>query len=315
MFQESGHVVKLAGRLGEDERGLRRFGREQCDGGGRLTSEFLGEEFDVGEVTIGKSADDYFAAVGFGRLGEQGCGLRRGEFLQRMLPLLAERLDLVERLADLLRHIVDVRRKERSGFGERGKIVARGGDGALSGNEFDPVSLAHFFRFAQQEAANLSSVGDVGTTAGGEIEIMNIDEAQLIALRGWKFAQAKVRSFVASHEAYVNGTIFDDDFVGQAFGGLALILGNRRRIEIDGAIVVGHVERHGLHIEQSDKCSGEHVLAGVLLHVIAAAVGVNLAVDGGSGLNIFYRHFEIVDNLAVLSVGDFVDPQLGSGIF
>jgi len=77
-FRSAGHVVGLAGGLGEDERGLRRARGEQGDGGG-LTREFLGEEFDVGEVAIGESAQDYFAAAGCRGLGEQGGGLGGGE--------------------------------------------------------------------------------------------------------------------------------------------------------------------------------------------------------------------------------------------
>jgi hypothetical protein len=48
--------------------------------------------------------------------------------------------------------------------------------------------------------------------------------------------------------------------------------------------------------------------------VIAAAGGVNLAVDAASGLKIFYGSFEIVDDLAVLKVGDFGDAELDVGI-
>jgi hypothetical protein len=71
------------------------------------------------------------------------------------------------------------------------------------------------------------------------------------------------------------------------------------------------VERDGMEIEQADERGGEHVLPGVLLHVVTPARGVNLAADEGSGLHILYRRFEVVDDLAVFGVSDFGDPHLG----
>ena len=309
----------MAGGLGEDERGLRRARGEQGDGGG-LTREFLGEEFDVGEVAIGESAQDYFAAAGCRGLGQQGGGLGGGEIVEGLLVLFAQGFDFIERLAGLLGKVVDVGGKECGGGGEGGKIAAGGGDGAQAGNEFDAVSVANFFGFAQEEAGDLAGVGDVGSTARGEIEIVNVDEAKLVAVGGRKFAQAEAGCFVASDEADIDGTILEDDFVGQAFGGFDLIRGERRGVEIvdlqiNRAVIIGHVERDGGHVEEAKEGGGENVLGGVLLHVVAAAGGVDLAVDAGSGLNIFDGGFEVVDDVAVFGVGDFGDAEFDGGVF
>ena len=91
------------------------------------------------------------------------------------------------------------------------------------------VSLADFLVFAQQEAADLAGVGDVRASAGGEIEVVDVDEAQFVALGGRKFPQAKVRSLVTSDKADVDGTILEDDFVGQA----------SRRLRFDFASIDG----------------------------------------------------------------------------
>ncbi len=58
------------------------------------------------------------------------------------------------------------------------------------------------------------------------------------------------------------------------------------------------------------------MLSGVLLHVVAAACGIDLAVDAGSGLEgfslrIVQRGFEVVHDSAVFRVGDFGDSEFG----
>ena len=69
LLQNSCHIVRLARRLREDERGLRCLGGEKCDDSGRETCEFLGEKFYKGQVTMGKNLRDYFAAICFGSFG------------------------------------------------------------------------------------------------------------------------------------------------------------------------------------------------------------------------------------------------------
>src|SRR5262249_26980660 len=77
--------------------------------------------------------------------------------------------------------------------------------------------------------------------------------------------------------------------------------------EVDGAVVVSHVKRDGLRIEEADKGCGENVLSGVLLHVVASSSGVDEAADFCAGLDFLWRCFEIVDDPAVPGVGYFGD--------
>ena len=159
---------------------------------------------------------------------------------------------------------------------------------------------------------------DVRAAAGSEVEVANVDQAQFVAFGGRQFAQAELPCFVARHEADVDRAVLEDDLVGQALGGFDLLFRQRRRVEIDGAVVVGHVERDRRHVVQADEGGGEHVLSGVLLHVVATAGGVDLAVDAGSGLEGFSldraRGFEVVHDSAVFHVGDFGDAELGVGV-
>ena len=60
---------------------------------------------------------------------------------------------------------------------------------------------------------DLSGLVDVSASAGGKIEIVNVDQAQLIPFRGRKFAQAEALRFVASYKANIDRTIFENDFV------------------------------------------------------------------------------------------------------
>ena len=85
-FQELAHVVRLAGGLGEDQRGLRRVGGEQSDCGG-LTREFLRQQLDKIKLAIGKSPHDQFASIVLGRFGQQRISLRRSQFVLRVLAL------------------------------------------------------------------------------------------------------------------------------------------------------------------------------------------------------------------------------------
>ena len=107
--------------------------------------QFLRQQFDEIQVAVGERAHDQLAAVGFRSFGQQRGSLGCGEFFLRLFALLAQRANFVERFAGLLRHVVDVGGKKRGGFGERGVVAARGGDGALSGDEFDAPSLSDFF--------------------------------------------------------------------------------------------------------------------------------------------------------------------------
>src|ERR1022692_1180380 len=55
-LQQRAHVVGLTGGLGEDQRGLWRFGGEQGDRGGRLVREFLGQKLEEVQVAVGEGA-------------------------------------------------------------------------------------------------------------------------------------------------------------------------------------------------------------------------------------------------------------------
>jgi len=56
------------------------------------------------------------------------------------------------------------------------------------------------------------------------------------------------------------------------------------------------------------------MLAGVLLYVVAAALGIDLTANADSRLNISQRCFEVVDDFAVFGVVDFGNPESRFGV-
>src|ERR1700677_3154206 len=137
------------------------------------------------------------------------------------------------------------------------KIAAGGGNGALTGDEFHAPSLTDLFGFTQQDAGDLSGLIDVRATAGGEIEIVDVDEAKFVPFGRRKFAQAELPCFLARDVADVDGTILEDDFVRQSLGGFDLLFSQNGRVQINRAVVVGHVERNRRNVEKADKCGGK----------------------------------------------------------
>ncbi len=109
----------------------------------------LRQQLQEAHVAVGERTDNDTPSAGFGSFGKQSGGLGCGQFFLRLLALLTQRPNLIERVASLLGHIVDMRREERGGLGERREIAACGGDGALSGDEFHAPSLANFFHLSQ----------------------------------------------------------------------------------------------------------------------------------------------------------------------
>src|SRR5208283_5726368 len=97
-----------------------------------------------------------------------------------MLRLL-RRLDLVERLADLLRNFPYVGRENRRRFSEGFEITPCGADGAQATDKFHANALLHLLGSAQQDAANLAGAAHMGSAAGVQIEIADVDQAQLLA--------------------------------------------------------------------------------------------------------------------------------------
>ena len=133
--------------------------------------------------------------------------------------------------------------------------------------------------------------------ACGEVDVGDLDEAQQPLALGL-LAERKPRGVFGGGEPHRHRPVVPDDPVGLGLGGLDL-LGGEDLVEVDRAGVGPEVEAHRPRLEQPVEGGRQHVLAGVLLHVIESPGPVDLAVDGGAGGE---RPIQHVGDLTVLAV-------------
>src|SRR5690349_19762640 len=184
-----------------------------------------------------------------------------------------------------------MRREQRGSFGQSYKVPARSGDGTLARHKFHAVTLADFLRLAKQNASDLSRLPDVRATTRRNIEIVDVDQSEFITLSRRYLPQAELLCFGARDKTDIDETILQDDFVGETLSGFDLFLGQAQSIKVDGAIIVGHVERYRGHVKKPHESSGQYMLPRMLLHVIAPPNNVDFTSDTASRSQLSYRSF------------------------
>src|SRR5581483_3396890 len=97
-------------------------------------------------------------------------------------------------------------------------IVARAADRAFATDELHAPALPYLFRLSQQNSADLAGAADVCSATGGEIELGNIDEAQLVFLNRGYLAQLQISGFVWGDKANAHRPVFEHDLIGQPLG-------------------------------------------------------------------------------------------------
>src|ERR1700686_2803770 len=106
---------------------------------------------------------------------ERGQSHMFGEFIEGVVFLLAQQFALFDPLADLLRHVPELRREERRRFAERAVVAAGHANRETAANKLHARSLPHFFGFPQQDRSYLAAAADVSAATGGQIEIRDLD--------------------------------------------------------------------------------------------------------------------------------------------
>jgi hypothetical protein len=141
------------------------------------------------------------------------------------------------------------------------------------------------------------------SAAGGEIEPVDVDHPQL-ATALWFLTQWKARRLVCRDEPDRDRSILPDDAIGLVFG-----TGNLERrdfaCEIDCGAGRPQVEALRSYFEEVVERRRQHVLPGVLLHVIETPPAVDRA---AYGLAHFQPRVRDVIDFAVL-VEDIDDPR------
>ena len=163
------------GCLREDQRRLQASAPQQSDGFPGLR-ELLRQHLDEAEITLGEELHYELVPAALRRRLQYPLRLEFGDFLQQSMLRLLCRLDLVQRLAYLLRDLPDVGRKHCRRFGEGLEIAARRADRSQAADKLHPHALLHFLGLAQQHAAYLSGALHVSSAASVQIEIADLDQ-------------------------------------------------------------------------------------------------------------------------------------------
>src|SRR5271165_5226060 len=169
---------------------------------------------------------------------------------------------------------------------EQREVVAGGGDGALTADEFDTDSAANPLYRTQQQTADLAGGANVSSSAGVEVVVGNFNEAHASIALG-KFAQAPFSQqrfgLAAVYSARGDGAILGDDVVGDSLDAFEAMVSNGGGREVDGRGGFAEVEGYRLRIELAGEDGREQMLAGVLLDVVEAAGPIDGSLNGGSG--------------------------------
>src|SRR5580658_3836186 len=94
---------------------------------------------------------------------------------------------------------------------------------AIASDKLHSRSLSHFLGFSQQNRADLPAGADVSATARRQVEILDFDQPELVALRWGQLTQAKFFRFRARHMANPQRTVLEHNLIGSPFGPSTLL--------------------------------------------------------------------------------------------
>src|SRR5215469_6472927 len=142
----------------------------------------------------------------------------------------------------------------------------------------------------------------MSAAAGRQVKVDNIDESQLFCLFRRQLAQFELTRLFQRDKTNVDRPILGDDFVCQLLRLRHLNGAQGLDRQVDGAGFNSHVKTDCWSIEQANECRRKHVLAGVLLHVVAATRGID---QTNNALAFFQLLRNNMKDLAVFFFGYF----------
>jgi hypothetical protein len=143
---------------------------------------------------------------------------------------------------------------------------------------------------------------DVRAPAGGEIDLIDLDQSHL-AGSGRRLAKRQPFGLRVGHEPDADVAVLPDDAIRRGLG-FGDGVGWKIPIQIDRGRVRAQVEAGGHRPEPRGTDRRQDVLAGVLLHVIESAKPVDLPDDAVTGRERRRRH---VNDRPLRAVGDLND--------
>jgi hypothetical protein len=215
---------------------------QQGNHAGRQASQFLCQQLKECQVAVGKHSHYSLLLTRKRSLVQYLQGHQPCQLGQHLFTRFALGFGLVESFSRLLRNLPDVRGIDGGGLGQSSVISAGRGQRPLPADELDADALLHLFRFAQQDAPDLTGVADMGTAAGGQVKILNVNQAQFATFSGRNFAQPQIACFLLGNETHHHNAAVADHRVRPPLGCFHLILRNRFGSQVDAAAFLSHVE-------------------------------------------------------------------------
>src|ERR1700674_342795 len=214
LLEQRPHISSAGGSLRENQTRRIHSARHQRDRRRRRSSHFLRKQFGKADVTIGKHAYDYLAPVDLRLIMERGQSHKLGKLIERIILLLAQQLALFDTLADLIPHIPELRRKKCGRLAESTIVTPGHANCTTAADKLYSCSLPHLLGFPQQNRTDLPARANMSSATGRQIEFRDLDQPQLVMLRGRQFTQPQLLRLCARNIANRHGTVLKHNFIG-----------------------------------------------------------------------------------------------------
>ncbi|MEQ1932526.1 MAG: hypothetical protein ABL962_01415 [Fimbriimonadaceae bacterium] len=213
----------------------------------------------------------------------RGIRLRRGpqlpafplrQFHRKLLRGLFESLGAIQLSSQHHRGLFRRDAQQTRNFLQRTEVRARMTQGAMAANELQPHVASDLFDTANQNRTNLRGRAHVRSATGAAVKAINRHYTQRPgSLRGF----AQTHHYVGVFEGYGHRPRVAHNLGTPLFCLLQAAGLNRRDFNVDGRYFRSHVKTNRGNLEQLFEHGGEQMLPGVLLHVIEAALPIDLS--------------------------------------
>ena len=143
----------------------------------------------------------------------------------------------------------------------------------------------------------------MGSAARRQVKIPYVDQAQFIFVCTRRLAQSHLLRRRLRDKFDLYRTILLHDLIGKRLRLFHLGLGQRRRIQINRTCFLAHVKGNCRQVEQAHERGREHMLSGVLLHVIPPPRGINQASNARTPLRRLVG-LDVVNHAAIFCFSD-----------